>query len=77
MTSIATRLQSLLRSIASEFLGLFIDDKAFALSILIWVAVVGLFAKTNHFSALLGPLLFAGLALLLLVSVLRFARKRG
>jgi membrane protein implicated in regulation of membrane protease activity len=65
-----------LRSIAREVLGLFVDDGSFAIAILAWVilAVVGLprFAPVARWA---GPALFAGLALILIESVLRFLRR--
>ena len=66
-----------LKSIVREILGLFVDDESFAAAILVWVAVAGLglprFASAAHWT---GPLLFTGLALILIESVLRFARLR-
>lgn len=63
-----------LRTILEELIGLFVDDWAFALLVLLWV---GLFALP--FRAVLGagagPLLFGGLAALALVFVVRKARR--
>jgi hypothetical protein len=65
-----------LRSIAREILGLFVDDGSFAIVILIWliltIAVLPRVAPAAHWSA---PALFAGLALILIESVLRYSRK--
>lgn len=63
-----------LQRATQELLGLFVDDGSFAVAILFWVvlAVLGLghFAPHSHWD---GIVLFAGLALILLRSVLRFA----
>jgi membrane protein implicated in regulation of membrane protease activity len=65
------------RSIAREVVGLFVDDGSFAIAILVWlglaVAVVPHAASSARWA---GPALFAGLALILIASVLRFARRR-
>ena len=63
-----------IRTIFAELIGLFIDDWAFAVLVLVWV---GLFAQP--FSRTLGdwagPALFVGLAALALVFVARQARR--
>jgi hypothetical protein len=66
-----------LRSIAREVIGLFVDDGNFAVAILVWlvVAVVALPHLTTH-ARWTGLVLFAGLALVLVESVLRFSRRR-
>lgn len=66
-----------LKSIASEVLGLFVDDGSFAIAILVWLtlALVGLPHIGAH-PRLTGPILFAGLVLILIESVLRFSRRR-
>jgi len=65
-----------LNSIAREILGLFVDDAGFALAILIWlafaVAVLPRLAQAAQWTA---PTLFAGLALILIESTLRYSRK--
>jgi hypothetical protein len=65
-----------LRSIAAEIFGLFVDDGAFAVAIVAWLALlwwllprVGLGASWNAL------LLVAGLVAILVDSVLRRARK--
>jgi len=67
-----------IRTIAREVVGLFVDDGSFASAILAWllVCVVALphIAVAARWA---GPALFAGLALILIESVLRFARKRS
>jgi hypothetical protein len=67
-----------LRSAAAEFLGLFVEDRAFALAIALWLAASGalayLHAATPEARALA---LFAGLALILIAGVVRGARGGG
>jgi hypothetical protein len=64
------------RSIAREVVGLFVDDGSFAIAILVWLALVVVVlprvAADAHWA---GLALFAGLALILIESVLRFARQ--
>lgn len=58
-----------LTTIVRELLGLFIDDGAFALAILAWLVLAALcrtwLLQARHLG---GPLLFAGLAILLVAS---------
>ncbi|MBU6499526.1 MAG: hypothetical protein KGJ41_16770 [Rhodospirillales bacterium] len=63
-----------LRTILSEILGLFVDDGAFAVAILAWIALLWWLAPWLT-PTLRGPLLFAGLAAILLESALRRARR--
>ena len=66
-----------LRSIASELLGLFVDDWHDALAILVWLAAGWLLLPRLGLPGALPPvLLFAGLAVILLASALRRARRR-
>ena len=66
-----------LKSIAREVFGLFVDDGSFAVAILVWVVLAGCGAAAVAPAARwTGPALFAGLALILIESVLRFARRR-
>lgn len=59
-----------------EFIGLFIEDGSLAVGILVWVAVVGLvFPHLPGSSKWGAPLLFVGLAAILVENVLRRARK--
>ncbi|MGD0888503.1 MAG: hypothetical protein ABR889_04575 [Acidobacteriaceae bacterium] len=66
-----------MKSIACEIYGLFVDDGSFAGAILVWLglamAVVPHAASNARWA---GPALFAGLALILIESVLRFSRSR-
>ena len=63
-----------IKSVAREVYGLFVDDGSFAVAILVWVAVAGVALPHAGWA---GPVLFAGLAAILVKSVLRFARGRG
>ena len=65
---------TILRNILSEIIGLLVDDWAFALLILAWVALFALPGVRAH-AALAGPALFLGLAVLTLVFVARKARR--
>lgn len=66
-----------IKSIAREIFGLFVDDGSFAGAILIWLglAMAGVPRAASN-ARWAGPVLFAGLALILIESVLRFARRR-
>ncbi len=65
-----------LRNIVAELFGLFVDDGSFAIAILIWLGVLWLLLPhlpvDNTWRAMI---LFAGLAIILLESVLRRARQ--
>ena len=63
---------SQLRAVAREIWGLFIDDGWFAAAVLVWLGVfrLGLAQLPGA-----GVVLFSGLALILLVSAVRFARR--
>lgn len=65
-----------LRSVAREILELFVDDGSFAIAIVVWLAlvVVGL-PRAAAGARWAGMALFVGLALILIESVLRFARR--
>jgi hypothetical protein len=64
-----------MKTILRELFGLFVDDGAFALAILLWLAFVEIL---THFEPSIpaGPLLLIGLAGILCHSVSRFARRR-
>jgi hypothetical protein len=65
-----------LRSIAREILGLFVDDGSFAIAILVWLgAVVFVLKHAVAHTEWLSIALFGGLTLILIESVLRFARR--
>lgn len=66
-----------LKNVFSEIFDLFVDDASFALAILIWLVLVR--SATPHLGispAAAGILFFAGLALILAESTLRYARRR-
>lgn len=72
------RLGAVLRIIGAEAWGLFVDDGLFAGAILLWLVVGGLaLPRFGLPSFLPGPLLFAGLAVILVAGGLRACRKRG
>ncbi|HEY2131389.1 MAG TPA: hypothetical protein VGH36_00190 [Acetobacteraceae bacterium] len=67
---------SWLKTISSEIFGLFVDDGSFALAILVWLALVWLVLPRLALPAAWGGIiLFAGLALILLESAMRRARR--
>jgi hypothetical protein len=65
-----------IKSIARGIYGLFVDDGSFAIAIVVWlvfcVVVIPHMAVGTWWA---GPVLFAGLAAILIESVLRFARR--
>ena len=63
-----------LRTIFAEMLGLFVDDWVFALLILLWVAGFASPLRTV-FGRWAGPALFAGLAAVALIFVVRRAKR--
>ena len=67
---------SWMKTAAAELLGLFVDDGVFALAILALILGVGLLLpRLGLPPGLGGPLLAIGLAVALLASVLRAARR--
>jgi hypothetical protein len=68
---------SWVKSVAREVWGLFVEDGSFAAAILVWVVIVGVgLVRVAAAASWTGPALFAGLAVVLIESVVRFARKR-
>jgi hypothetical protein len=63
-----------LRSIVREIVELFVDDGSFAVAILVWLVVV-LLGRMVAEGRWLGCVFFGGLAVVLIESVLRFARR--
>ena len=63
-----------LRSAVSEVVGLFVDDWAFALLLVVWVGLIAAFAPRLP-PTLAAPLFWLGLAALTLVFVVRQARR--
>lgn len=66
-----------LRTIAGEIVGLFVEDRLFALAIALWIGVAGAMAAYAVFTPeMRGFVLFAGLALVLLAGIIRGAQTR-
>ncbi len=64
-----------LRTIIQELIGLFIDDGLFAAAVVVWAALVGFVAPVAGIPAMWrAALLFVGLAVILVESVVRRAR---
>ena len=65
-----------LRTILGEIFGLFVDDGSFAIMILTWVLLVTLvFPRMGWIPQWRGLVLFCGLALILVGSAVRYARR--
>ena len=64
-----------LTSIAREVWGLFVDDGSFAAAIVVWLALA-VVVLPRVVARWAGPVWFAGLAVILIESVLRAARRR-
>lgn len=64
---------ALLQSIGREILGLFVDDWAFALALVVWVGMVAALRRVLPPDSL-APLLAAGLIILVLIFALRRAK---
>jgi hypothetical protein len=66
-----------LRKIVSELFGLFVDDGSFAIAILIWLGVLWLVLPHIPIDdTWRAVIMFAGLAIILVESVLRRTRQR-
>lgn len=66
-----------IKNILREVFGLFVDDGAFALSILIWLSFMWwTMSHLQLFPATSAIILFAGLALILVESTTRYARRK-
>ncbi len=66
------------KTIWSEFIGLFVDDGSFAIAILLWLGACWAVLPRLPLPAALPPLiLFVGMAVILAESALRRSRKRG
>lgn len=66
---------NVLRGIIAEVIHLFVDNGSLALALVVWCGAVRLAAAFLPPSgALLGPALFAGCAVILLVNVIQAAR---
>lgn len=65
-----------LKTVWSEFIGLFVDDGSFAVVILLWLAACWLVLPRLPLSPAVPPMiLFAGMALILVESALRRSRE--
>lgn len=66
-----------IQTIFREVLGLFVDDASFALAILLWLGAMYWVASRHILAPVIAAiLLFAGLALILIESALRFSRRK-
>lgn len=66
-----------LRNIVAELVGLFVEDKLFALAIALWIGAAGAMAAYAVFTPeIRGYVLFGGLALVLIAGIVRGARAR-
>lgn len=66
-----------IKNILREIYGLFVDDSAFALSILIWLGIVRwAILRFNISPTTTAIILFVGLALILVESTARYARQK-
>ena len=64
-----------LKGVISELFGMFVDDGSLAIAILIWTAIAaGLQSMRVVDATFMGPVLFAGLAAILIENVVRRAR---
>src|SRR5882672_10988255 len=66
-----------LTKILQEFVSLFVDDGTLAATILIWVAFYGLLLQLLPMGSWQGPILFIGLAVILIENARRSARSSG
>ncbi len=65
-------------TVLREIWGLFVDDGSFAAAIVLWVGLMWWLEQWGRVpNRVLGMLLFVGLGLILIESLLRFARERG
>lgn len=63
-----------IRSILREVFGLFVDDGSFAIAVLVWIGIVWVLQRYMQMARMGGILLFAGLGIILIQSVLRAAQ---
>lgn len=65
-----------IKTVLAEAFGLFVDDGSFALAIVVWLVLCWrLLPHVDIPHVLKGPILAAGLAVILLVSVIHRARR--
>lgn len=66
-----------IRSVLREVIGLFVDDGSFALAVVVWLTLAGLvLPRVGGWGRAGGVVLFAGLGLILLQSVVRFSKQK-
>jgi hypothetical protein len=66
-----------MRTILSLIYGLFVDDGSFAVAILVWLGIIWMLAsRLGVPRGVVGPLLFVGLATILVTSTAWQARRR-
>jgi hypothetical protein len=66
-----------LAKIVQEFVGLFVDDGTLAATIVVWIAFYGLLLRLLPIGSWQGPILFFGLAGILVENAIRGARSRS
>lgn len=67
----------LLQTIWAELFGLFVDDGSYAVAILVWVVIVSVvLPRAPALAGWRSPLIFVGLAAILLENVFRSVRHR-
>lgn len=66
-----------IKKIFTELFGLFVEDGRFAIVILIWLAIAWLLAHSKSIQPDAGgPILFIGLALILIENTVRSSRRK-
>lgn len=69
---------SWIRSVVREVVGLFVDDGSFAVAVLVWLALAGfVLPRVRVGGHAVGVILFVGLGLILLESVMRFSKRKA
>ena len=66
-----------IRNILREVIGLFVDDSSFAALIALWIALLWVGRHYLRGGMGSGAILFLGLGLILIGSVVRFAKRRS
>lgn len=69
------RIIALIKTIALEIWGLFVDDIAFAAAVVAWLVAAGIASRYLPHAAWISIVFFAGLALLLAGGAIRQARR--
>lgn len=64
-----------IRNILREVFGLFVDDGSFALATVVWIGIVSFVLHRTKLAVPGGIILFLGLGLILIESVIRFSRR--